>query len=114
MLFRSRCELERLRDAVLFVHDATVAGMNAGRDVNDLVREIRLPPELEVGEGYGRVAWGVRAIWEGYAGWFHQRSTTVFSSPGAANRLTFSPSVSFGGDSTGLSIAVPYGSARSK
>lgn len=71
-----RRELVRLRDAVLFVHDATVAGMNAGRDVNDLVREIRLPPELEVGEGYGKVAWGVRAIWEGYAGWFHQRSTT--------------------------------------
>ena len=71
-----RRELERLRDAVRFVHDATVAGMNAGRDVNDLMREIRLPAELEVGEGYGCIAWSVRAIWESYAGWFHQRSTT--------------------------------------
>jgi alkyl sulfatase BDS1-like metallo-beta-lactamase superfamily hydrolase len=71
-----RRELERVRDAVRYVHDATVAGMNAGTDVHTLMREIRLPPELEVGEGYGCVAWGVRAIWEGYAGWFHQRSTT--------------------------------------
>ena len=71
-----RTELARLRDAVRYVHDATVAGMNDGKDVFTLMREIRLPPELEVGQGYGCVAWSVRAIWEGYAGWFHQRSTT--------------------------------------
>lgn len=69
-------ELRRLRDAVLFVHDATVEGMNAGRSVEELMESVRLPPELEVGEGYGKIAWGVRAIWEGYAGWFHGRSTT--------------------------------------
>ncbi|HEV7735020.1 MAG TPA: alkyl sulfatase dimerization domain-containing protein [Candidatus Binatia bacterium] len=69
-------ELVRLRDAVRFVHDATVAGMNDGTDVRTLMRDIRLPPELAVGEGYGCVAWSVRAIWEHYAGWFHQRSTT--------------------------------------
>lgn len=69
-------ELARLRAAVLFVHDETVCGMNAGKDVWSLMREIRLPPELEVGEGYGKVAWSVRAIWENYAGWFQQRSTT--------------------------------------
>jgi len=71
-----RRELARVRDAVRFVHDATVAGMNEGKDVFTLMREIQLPPELEVGQGYGCVAWSVRAIWEGYAGWFHQRSTT--------------------------------------
>jgi alkyl sulfatase BDS1-like metallo-beta-lactamase superfamily hydrolase len=71
-----RSELERLRDAILYVHDETVKGMNEGRDVHTLMREIRLPPALEVGEGYGKVSWGVRAIWEGYAGWFHHESTT--------------------------------------
>ncbi len=69
-------ELTRLRDAVRYVHDATVAGMNAGTDVRSLMREIALPPELEVGQGYGSVPWDVRAIWENYAGWFHHRSTT--------------------------------------
>jgi len=71
-----RTELTRVRDAVQYVHDETVRGMNEGRDVHALMREIRLPPELDVGQGYGCVAWSVRAIWEGYAGWFHQRSTT--------------------------------------
>jgi glyoxylase-like metal-dependent hydrolase (beta-lactamase superfamily II) len=69
-------ELSVLRDAILHVHDATVAGMNAGKDVHSLMAEIELPSELEVGQGYGKVSWGVRAIWENYAGWFHHRSTT--------------------------------------
>jgi alkyl sulfatase BDS1-like metallo-beta-lactamase superfamily hydrolase len=69
-------ELGRLREALLFVHDETVRGMNAGVPVEELVRTVVLPPELEVGEGYGKVSWNVRAIWENYAGWFHHRSTT--------------------------------------
>jgi alkyl sulfatase BDS1-like metallo-beta-lactamase superfamily hydrolase len=69
-------ELGRLRDAVLFIHDQTVAGMNAGKDVHTLMREVTLPPALQVGEGYGMVRWNVRAIWENYAGWFHHHSTT--------------------------------------
>ncbi len=71
-----RTELEVYRDAIHYVHDAVVDGMNAGKSVHTLQQEIRLPPELEVGEGYGKVSWGVRAIWENYSGWFHHRSTT--------------------------------------
>ena len=71
-----RAELSRMRDAVLYVHDAVVAAMNAGGDVWTAMRDIRLPPALEQGEGYGKVAWSVRAIWEMYAGWFHHVSTT--------------------------------------
>ena len=71
-----RAELQRLRGAVLYVHDETVRGMNEGKDVHTLMREIQLPPELEVGQGYGKVSWCVRAIWETYAGWFHHHSTT--------------------------------------
>lgn len=73
---RIHAELTRLRDAVAYVHDETVAGMNAGKDVQTLMRDIVLPPHLEVGQGYGKVAWDVRAIWENYTGWFHHRSTT--------------------------------------
>jgi alkyl sulfatase BDS1-like metallo-beta-lactamase superfamily hydrolase len=40
------------------------------------MREVVLPRELEVGQGYGMVRWNVRAIWESYAGWFHHRSTS--------------------------------------
>ena len=82
---RIRTELDRLRGAVLYVHDETVKGMNEGKDVHTLMREISLPPELEVGEGYGKLSWSVRAIWENYAGWFHHRSTTeLYSEPASS------------------------------
>ncbi|MBI4518009.1 MAG: MBL fold metallo-hydrolase [Deltaproteobacteria bacterium] len=71
-----RAELLRLRGAVQYVHDETVRGMNAGKDVDTLMREITLPSEIEVGHGYGEVSWCVRAVWENYAGWFHHHSTT--------------------------------------
>ncbi|MCP4906426.1 MAG: MBL fold metallo-hydrolase [bacterium] len=75
-------ELERIRDATLYVHDETVKGMNAGKDLFTLKQEIQLPPELAVGEGYGTVRWDVQAIWEHYAGWFHHESTTeLYSTP---------------------------------
>ncbi|MCZ6830570.1 MAG: MBL fold metallo-hydrolase [Gammaproteobacteria bacterium] len=78
-------ELTALHGAILHVHDATVQGMNAGKDVHTLMREIELPPELEVGQGYGKVSWSVRAIWENYAGWFHHQSTTeLYATPQAA------------------------------
>ncbi|BBX41213.1 MBL fold metallo-hydrolase [Mycobacterium simiae] len=73
---RIHAELTRLRDAIEYIHDQTVAGMNAGKDVQTLMREIALPAEYEVGQGYGKVSWDVRAIWENYSGWFHHRSTT--------------------------------------
>jgi len=77
-----REELVRLREAVRYVHDHTVEYMNAGKDVWTAMREIQLPPHLEVGQGYGMVAWDVRAIWESYLGWFHQQSTTeLYATP---------------------------------
>jgi glyoxylase-like metal-dependent hydrolase (beta-lactamase superfamily II) len=69
-------ELGRLRDAVRYVHDETVKGMNAGKDVYALMREIRLPEHLKIGEDYGTVPWAIQAIWHGYAGWFYYKSTT--------------------------------------
>lgn len=73
---RIDAELARLGGAIRYLHDQTVAGMNAGKDVVTLMREIDLPAEYEVGQGYGKVAWDVRAVWENYSGWFHHRSTT--------------------------------------
>jgi alkyl sulfatase BDS1-like metallo-beta-lactamase superfamily hydrolase len=80
---RIDAELTRLRDAVQYIHDETVTAMNAGEDVRDLMDRIQLPPHLDVGEGYGKVSWNVRAIWENYNGWFHHRSTTELYPLGA-------------------------------
>ncbi|MFY9570462.1 MAG: MBL fold metallo-hydrolase, partial [Blastocatellia bacterium] len=49
--------LTRYRDAIQYVHDETVKGMNAGKDVYTLMREIKLPASLEVGESYGNLIW---------------------------------------------------------
>ena len=68
--------LERLHDAVTHVHQRTLDGFNAGTDVWTLMREIELPTELRVGQGYGKVAWAVRTLWESYVGWFKLQSTT--------------------------------------
>lgn len=75
-------ELVAYRDAIAQVHDAVVDGMNAGKSIEQLQQAISLSPECEVGEGYGKVSWGVRAIWEYYAGWFkHQSTTELYSVP---------------------------------
>lgn len=65
-----KAQLTRMHDAIVYVHDAVVKGMNAGKDVYTLMNEIKLPPELDVGEGYGKISWSVRGIYENYAGWF--------------------------------------------
>ncbi len=71
--------LTQYRDAILYVHDATVRGMNEGKDAFTLMKTVKLPPELEVGEGYGAISWSVRGIYEGYAGWFDGDPATMYA-----------------------------------
>jgi alkyl sulfatase BDS1-like metallo-beta-lactamase superfamily hydrolase len=68
--------MQRIRDAVQYVHDETIAGMNAGKTVNELMKEIKLPTHLELVQNHGRVDWAVKSIWEYYMGWFRYESTT--------------------------------------
>ena len=82
--------LERLHDAVTYVHNEALAGFNAGTDMWTLMSAIELPPELRVGQGYGKVSWAVRTFWEEYVGWFKLQSTTEFypdSAPAALAEL---------------------------
>ena len=75
-------DMLRIRDAVQYVHDATVAGMNAGKTVYQLMQEIVLPEELSLVQSHGKVSWAVRSIWEYYATWFHFRhSTELYAVP---------------------------------
>jgi alkyl sulfatase BDS1-like metallo-beta-lactamase superfamily hydrolase len=70
--------LKKMHDAIVYVHEAVLAGMNASKDVHTLMAEIKLPPELNVGEGYGKISWSVRGIYEGYAGWFNGDPAEMF------------------------------------
>ena len=73
--------LTRYRDAILYVHDETVKGMNAGKDVSTLMRDIKRPAALEVGESYGKLSWSIRGIYEGYVGWFDLNPATMYEAP---------------------------------
>jgi alkyl sulfatase BDS1-like metallo-beta-lactamase superfamily hydrolase len=73
-----RKRLTQYRDAIQYVHDATVKGMNEGKDLVTLMREIILPAHLDVGESYGKLSWSIRGIYEGYVGWFDGNVSTMF------------------------------------
>jgi len=77
-------KLTRYRDAIQYVHDETVKGMNAGKDVWTLMNEIKLPAALDVGESYGKLNWSVRGIYESYVGWFDLNPATMYEKPAAA------------------------------
>lgn len=75
-------DLRKLRDAVQYIHDETVKGMVAHKDLFTLMREIELPPELQMEPGRGPVSWYVRSVWEEYTGWFRMESTTeLYATP---------------------------------
>ncbi|MDA8707784.1 MBL fold metallo-hydrolase [Hellea sp.] len=71
-----RSGLVKMRDATRYVHDQTVAGMNAGKTVEQLMRDIQLPADLALTQEHGKVSWAVKSIWEYYATWFHFDKTT--------------------------------------
>jgi glyoxylase-like metal-dependent hydrolase (beta-lactamase superfamily II) len=74
---RIRREVSRIAEATRYIHDETVAGMNAGKDLWALMREIELPTELRPpARGRGRVAWYVRTVWHEYSSWFMFESPT--------------------------------------
>jgi glyoxylase-like metal-dependent hydrolase (beta-lactamase superfamily II) len=75
--------LKNYRDAIRYVHDATVVGMNDGKDLFTLMKEITLPEKYRstMNEYYGRVSWSVRGIYEGYVGWFDENPASMYNEP---------------------------------
>jgi alkyl sulfatase BDS1-like metallo-beta-lactamase superfamily hydrolase len=69
-------EVTAMRDGMQAVHDRTAELMNSGADIHTAMRDVKVPEHLDIGEGYGKTSWNVRAIWEMYTGWFRHRSTT--------------------------------------
>ena len=66
-----QASVTKMRDAVQYMWDEVVKGMNGGKTVWELMRDIQLPPELELSQGHGKVSWSVRAAWEIVAGWYY-------------------------------------------
>ena len=50
---RLAAAMRAMRDATAYIHDQTIAGMNAGKSLWALMREIKLPPALALSQGHG-------------------------------------------------------------
>ena len=73
----------RFRDALKHVWTETVRGINAGKDIHTLMREVRLPPELAMPQFYGKVEWTVRGIYQELVGWFDENPASMYALPPA-------------------------------
>ena len=77
--------LTAYRDAIQFVHDQTIQGINEGLSPEELVARVKLPPHLAahpyLQEYYGKVAWSVRGIFNGYLGWFDGDAANLEPAP---------------------------------
>ncbi|MDA1055087.1 MAG: alkyl/aryl-sulfatase [Planctomycetota bacterium] len=73
------------RDAVQFIHDKTVEGINKGLTPDELVEYVQLPERLAKKDYlqpfYGHPDWGVRTVFNSYLGWFDGNATNLFPLP---------------------------------
>jgi alkyl sulfatase BDS1-like metallo-beta-lactamase superfamily hydrolase len=77
-----RQTLTDYRDAIRYVVDKTIEGMNLGLGPDELPGYVTLPPHLRdapfLQEFYGTVDWAVRALYAGLLGWFDGNPTNLF------------------------------------
>ena len=62
------------RDAVQYIHDYAVRGINQGKTPDELVEEFEYPSffkeSFDLEEKYGKVSWSIRNVYSGYIGFF--------------------------------------------
>jgi alkyl sulfatase BDS1-like metallo-beta-lactamase superfamily hydrolase len=83
--FKVRAVLTDYRDAIQYVHDQTVRGINMGLTPDELVETVKLPPHLAASpylqEFYGKVSWSVRSVFAGNLGWFDGNPSNLHPLP---------------------------------
>ena len=69
------------RDAIQYVHDQSIRGMNMGMTPDELAANIQLPPHLAnapyLQPFYGKVSWSARSMFTGHLGWFDGDAATL-------------------------------------
>jgi alkyl sulfatase BDS1-like metallo-beta-lactamase superfamily hydrolase len=92
--------LTAYRDAIQFVHDQTVRGLNLGWTPDEIVERVRLPAHLKnhpwLQEYYGTVAWSVRGVFDGYLGWFDGDAVNLYPLAPAERARRFAEAIKGG------------------
>jgi len=74
--------LSNYRDAIRFVFEITIEGLNKGLTPNQLVEYVQLPEKYQnldyLQPYYGNPEWAIRSIFNGYLGWFDGNATNLF------------------------------------
>ncbi|MBI9085132.1 MAG: MBL fold metallo-hydrolase [Desulfobacterales bacterium] len=69
------------RDAIQYVHDQSIRGMNMGMTPDELAETVILPPHLAsapyLQHFYGKVSWSARSMFAGTLGWFDGDAATL-------------------------------------
>ncbi|MDL2307377.1 alkyl/aryl-sulfatase [Desulfovibrio sp. OttesenSCG-928-C06] len=73
--------LRNYAEAIQFVLDASLGGINDGLTPDELAASLRLPEHLRqlpyLGEFYGSVPWAVRSVFAGMLGWFDGNASNL-------------------------------------
>lgn len=76
-----RKRLAQHAEAMEYVYNETIKGMNEGKTPNQLAAEIRLPEHLRkaptLGDFYGAIPWAVKEIFVSRLGWFDGNPTNL-------------------------------------
>lgn len=76
-----RAVLTDYRDAIQYVHDQAIRGMNMGLTPDELAETVVLPRHLAeapyLQPFYGQVSWSVRSMFSGNLGWFDGDAATL-------------------------------------
>ena len=73
--------LSAQKDALIYVNNAVIKGINDGKDVHTLIREIQLPKHMQLPEGFGKISWAVRALYQNYTGWYDENPLSLLDEP---------------------------------
>ena len=69
------------RDAIQYIHDYVIRGMNQGMTPDELVSNFIYPDffdnQFDLEEKYGKVSWSIRNVYNGYLGFFDGKAVNL-------------------------------------
>ena len=69
------------RDALQYIFDETIKGINEGKDIYTLMQEIKVPDKYQIQPYFGKVEWTIRGIYQENIGWFDENQASMYPEP---------------------------------